>query len=51
MYSTVLIVGAGESGLCMGAQLKKQLNFDDFVIYERHGDIGGTWYTNTYPGN
>ncbi|KAK6514758.1 hypothetical protein TWF506_007123 [Arthrobotrys conoides] len=50
MYSTVLIVGAGESGLCMGAQLKKQLNLDDFVIYERHGDIGGTWYTNTYPG-
>ncbi|KAF3286993.1 hypothetical protein TWF970_008823 [Orbilia oligospora] len=50
MYSTVLIVGAGESGLCMGAQLKKQLNVDDFVIYERHGDIGGTWYTNKYPG-
>ncbi|KAK6337654.1 hypothetical protein TWF730_003047 [Orbilia blumenaviensis] len=50
MYSTVLIVGAGESGLCMGAQLKKQFGTDDFVIYERHGDIGGTWYTNTYPG-
>ncbi|RVD83660.1 uncharacterized protein DFL_005440 [Arthrobotrys flagrans] len=50
MYSTVLIVGAGESGLCMGAQLKSQFNIDDFTIYERHGDIGGTWYTNTYPG-
>ncbi|KAK6355639.1 hypothetical protein TWF718_000032 [Orbilia javanica] len=50
MYSTVLIVGAGESGLCMGAQLKRQLNIDDFVIYERHSDIGGTWYANTYPG-
>ncbi|KAK6530582.1 hypothetical protein TWF281_007423 [Arthrobotrys megalospora] len=50
MYSTVLIVGAGESGLCMGVQLKKQFNITDFTIYERHGDIGGTWYTNTYPG-
>ncbi|KAF3913339.1 hypothetical protein ABW20_dc0103982 [Dactylellina cionopaga] len=50
MYSTVLIVGAGESGICMGIQLKAQLNIHDFVIYERHGDIGGTWHANTYPG-
>ncbi|KAF3906879.1 hypothetical protein ABW21_db0208264 [Orbilia brochopaga] len=49
MYSKVLIVGAGESGLCMGVQLKKR-NLADFAIYERHSDIGGTWYANTYPG-
>ncbi|EPS35350.1 hypothetical protein H072_11310 [Dactylellina haptotyla CBS 200.50] len=50
MYSTVLIVGAGESGLCMGVQLKTKFNLTDFVIYERNSDIGGTWYVNTYPG-
>ncbi|KAF3914462.1 hypothetical protein AA313_de0203153 [Arthrobotrys entomopaga] len=50
MYSTVLIIGAGESGLCMGVQLKTKFNHTDFVIYERHSDIGGTWYANTYPG-
>ncbi|KAK6359188.1 hypothetical protein TWF696_000353 [Orbilia brochopaga] len=49
MYSKVLIVGAGESGLCMGVQLKKR-NITDFAIYERNSDIGGTWYANTYPG-
>lgn len=50
MYSTVLIVGAGESGLCMGIQLKKQFGIDDYVIYERLSEVGGTWYNNTYPG-
>ncbi|KAJ6255883.1 hypothetical protein Dda_9342 [Drechslerella dactyloides] len=50
MYSKVLIIGAGESGLCMGVQLKKRFNITDFAIYERHSDIGGTWYANTYPG-
>ena len=28
----------------------KQAGFDDFVILERAGDLGGTWRDNTYPG-
>ncbi|EWC48760.1 hypothetical protein DRE_00065 [Drechslerella stenobrocha 248] len=49
MYSTALIVGAGESGMCMAIQLKKH-GITDFAIYERHSAVGGTWYANTYPG-
>jgi len=45
----VAIVGAGFSGLAMGAALQ-DAGIDDFVILERAGDIGGTWRDNAYPG-
>ncbi len=45
----VAIVGAGLSGLGMGAALRRA-GITDFVILERAGDIGGTWRDNTYPG-
>jgi cation diffusion facilitator CzcD-associated flavoprotein CzcO len=45
----VVIVGAGFSGLGMAIRLK-QAGMDDFVILERAGAVGGTWYHNTYPG-
>jgi cation diffusion facilitator CzcD-associated flavoprotein CzcO len=45
----VAIVGAGISGLGMGAALL-HAGIDDFVIFERAGDVGGTWRDNTYPG-
>jgi cation diffusion facilitator CzcD-associated flavoprotein CzcO len=45
----VLIVGAGMSGLCMGAKLKGA-GLTDFRILEKATDIGGTWRENTYPG-
>ena len=44
-----LIIGSGFSGLGMAIKLK-ELGMDDFVIIERHGHVGGTWYANTYPG-
>ena len=28
----------------------KQAGIDDFVIFERDADVGGTWWANTYPG-
>jgi len=46
---SVVVVGAGLGGLCVGAQLKKA-GFDDFVILEKAGKVGGTWRENTYPG-
>ena len=46
---TVAIVGAGMSGLCMGIKLK-QAGIDSFTIYEKAGEVGGTWRENTYPG-
>jgi cation diffusion facilitator CzcD-associated flavoprotein CzcO len=45
----VAIIGAGLGGLGMAAALKRK-NIQDFVIFERAGDIGGTWRDNTYPG-
>jgi len=45
----VVIIGAGMSGLCMAIKLKKA-GFDDFTIYEKAADLGGTWRDNTYPG-
>jgi cation diffusion facilitator CzcD-associated flavoprotein CzcO len=44
-----VIVGAGFSGLAMGAKLKRA-GREDFVIIERAGDVGGVWRDNTYPG-
>ena len=44
----VLVVGAGMSGLLAGIRLKEA--GIAFEIVERHGDVGGTWHQNTYPG-
>ena len=46
---SVGVLGAGLSGLLMGIRLK-QAGHDNFVIYEKAGDVGGTWKHNTYPG-
>jgi cation diffusion facilitator CzcD-associated flavoprotein CzcO len=43
------ILGAGFGGLGMAIRLK-QAGIDDFVIWERDADVGGTWWANTYPG-
>ncbi len=50
VYSTrVAIIGAGLSGLCVGAALRRA-GIEDFVILDRGQDVGGTWRDNTYPG-
>ncbi|KAF2018900.1 putative flavin-binding monooxygenase [Aaosphaeria arxii CBS 175.79] len=49
-YYPVLIVGAGASGIAMACQLKEQLGFDQFRVFERQAGIGGTWWINRYPG-
>lgn len=43
------ILGAGFAGLGMAIRLK-QSGIDDFVVFERDADVGGTWWANTYPG-
>ena len=44
----VVVVGAGISGLYMAETLKRA--GIDFTVYEREGEVGGTWRDNTYPG-
>ena len=46
--TSVVIVGAGYSGLCMAIKLKKARI--PYVILEKSDQIGGTWSDNTYPG-
>jgi cation diffusion facilitator CzcD-associated flavoprotein CzcO len=48
-HTQVAIVGAGFSGIAMGRYLKKS-GREDFVIFEKGNDVGGTWRDNTYPG-
>lgn len=45
----VAIVGAGFSGLCMAISLKKA-GYRSFRVFEKAGDLGGTWRDNRYPG-
>lgn len=47
--TTAGILGAGLSGVAMGIALRRH-GVEDFVIYERAQDVGGTWLRNTYPG-
>jgi len=44
----VVIVGAGVSGLALGAQLTR-LGVS-YVILDANDEVGGTWYRNRYPG-
>ena len=45
----IAILGAGFAGLCMGIRLL-EAGREDFTIFEKAGDLGGTWRDNTYPG-
>ncbi|WP_394824543.1 flavin-containing monooxygenase [Pendulispora albinea] len=45
----VAIVGAGFSGLGMAIRLLKA-GISNFRIFEKAGEVGGTWRDNTYPG-
>ena len=47
--TTIGILGAGISGIAMGMELRRS-GIDDFTIYEKQCDVGGTWLRNTWPG-
>jgi cation diffusion facilitator CzcD-associated flavoprotein CzcO len=48
-HRPVVIIGAGFGGIGLAVKLR-DAGFDDFVVLERAGDLGGTWRDNTYPG-
>ncbi|KAL0565023.1 hypothetical protein V5O48_017008 [Marasmius crinis-equi] len=47
----IVIVGAGVGGIAFAVNLRKKFpGFENFVIYEKANELGGTWRSNTYPG-
>ena len=47
--TTAVIVGGGFAGMLTAINLTRH-GIRDFVIVEKAGDFGGTWYWNRYPG-
>ena len=45
----IAIIGSGFGGLGAAIRLK-QRGEDDFLIFERAEEVGGTWRDNSYPG-
>ncbi len=45
----ILIVGAGMSGMLLAIKLT-EAGLDNYQIYDKASEIGGTWRENTYPG-
>ena len=44
------VIGAGAGGI--GAAIKlRAAGFDDVVVLEQAGGVGGTWRHNRYPGS
>ncbi|MGB0121145.1 MAG: NAD(P)/FAD-dependent oxidoreductase [Solirubrobacterales bacterium] len=48
-HHRIAIIGTGFSGIATAVKLLEQ-GEDDLVLYERSGEVGGTWRDNTYPG-
>jgi len=44
----VAVIGAGASGLLLAHRLRQA--GVPVTVLERHQDVGGTWYANSYPG-
>jgi hypothetical protein len=49
-HVSVVCIGAGVSGLAVAIRVQETMKDCDFDIYEKNGDIGGTWLENRYPG-
>ena len=45
----VIIIGAGPGGMCTAIKLR-EAGIDDFIVLEKAGGVGGTWWHNRYPG-
>lgn len=46
---SVAIIGAGLGGIALSWYLKTA-GIENFAVFEKAADVGGTWRENTYPG-
>ncbi|KAK3321690.1 hypothetical protein B0H66DRAFT_552468 [Apodospora peruviana] len=49
-YSQFACIGSGFSAIGLGAQLKRWYGITDIRFFERDSELGGTWFSNQYPG-
>lgn len=49
MAPSVAIIVAGFGGLCMAIRLERA-GIRSYTVFEKAGDLGGTWRDNSYPG-
>lgn len=49
-YSRFACIGSGFSAIGLGATLKRWYGIDDVRFFEKHSELGGTWFANQYPG-
>lgn len=48
--SKYAIIGGGFGGIASALKILKTLQSEDFVIFDKYSEFGGTWLVNTYPG-
>lgn len=46
-YHDVIAIGAGVTSLALACQLQMLIGQKDFILLEREGGLGGTWYSNS----
>jgi len=46
----VVVIGAGFSGITAGIRFRQKIKNVNLTIYEKNDGVGGTWYSNRYPG-
>lgn len=49
-YSQFACIGSGFSGIGLGVTLQRWYGITDVRFFEKHSDLGGTWFANKYPG-
>jgi cation diffusion facilitator CzcD-associated flavoprotein CzcO len=48
-HTRIAVIGAGFAGLGAAIRLRQE-GIEDFVVFEKNTDVGGTWWDNGYPG-
>ncbi|KAL6307444.1 hypothetical protein BKA93DRAFT_911319 [Sparassis latifolia] len=46
----VVVIGAGFSGIAAGIRFPQRVQNLDLTIYDKNAGVGGTWFSNKYPG-
>ncbi|KAL1943924.1 hypothetical protein VTO73DRAFT_3742 [Trametes versicolor] len=46
----VIVIGAGFGGITAGIRFRQKIPNVELAIYEKGAGVGGTWYSNNYPG-